>query len=374
MADLARHVHVREELHLDLDRAVARAGLAAAALDVEGEAAWLVAPDLRLRGRGEQLPDVVEHAGVGRRVGARGTADRALVDVHDLVQVLHAGDPHVLAWDRARAVQFLHERPVEDVVDQGGLTRAADAGDRDEAAEREADVDVPEVVLLRALDGQLAALGRDAALVRYLDRLAAGQVRAGHGRLALDQLVDRAADDDVAAVLARAGADVDDPVGGADRVLVVFDNDERVTEVPQPEQGVQELLVVALVQADARLVEHVEHADQARADLGGEPDPLRLPACQGRGGTVQRQVVEAHVEEEAKAGVDLLEYEPGDRHVTLGQFQVQQVLRELADRLGAVRGDRLVVDRDREGDRLEARALAGRAGDLAHEAREFLPA
>jgi hypothetical protein len=118
VADLARHVHVGQELHLDLDGAVAGAGLAAAALDVEREPARLVAADLRLRGGGEQLPDVVEHAGVGRRVGPRGTADRALVDVHDLVELVHAGDADVLARHGARAVQLLRERAVEDVVDQ----------------------------------------------------------------------------------------------------------------------------------------------------------------------------------------------------------------------------------------------------------------
>jgi hypothetical protein len=37
LAHLARHVDVGQEVHLDLDRAVAGAVLAAAALDVEGE-------------------------------------------------------------------------------------------------------------------------------------------------------------------------------------------------------------------------------------------------------------------------------------------------------------------------------------------------
>src|SRR3954463_3930910 len=43
------------------------------------------------------------------------------------------------------------------------------------------------------------------------DRLAAGQVRAGGGLLVRQQALDRAAVHDVAAVLAGAGADVDDP-------------------------------------------------------------------------------------------------------------------------------------------------------------------
>ena len=85
VADLARNVDVGQEVHLDLDRAVAGARLAAAALDVEREPALLIAAHLRLGGLREQLADVVEDAGVGGRVGPRGTPDRRLVDVDDLV-------------------------------------------------------------------------------------------------------------------------------------------------------------------------------------------------------------------------------------------------------------------------------------------------
>src|SRR5690606_24885785 len=79
LALLARHVDVREEVHLDLDRPVAGAVLAPTALDVEGEPARPVPAHLRLGGVGEQLADVVEHAGVGGGVGPRGAPDRGLV-------------------------------------------------------------------------------------------------------------------------------------------------------------------------------------------------------------------------------------------------------------------------------------------------------
>ena len=78
----------------------------------------------------------------------------------------------------------------------------------------------------------------------------------------------RAAVDDGAAVLAGAGADVDDPVALADRLLVVLDDDHRVAEVAQPGERVDEPAVVALVQPDRRLVEHVQRAD--------EPEPIWL--------------------------------------------------------------------------------------------------
>ena len=73
--------------------------------------------------------------------------------------------------------------------------------------------------------------------------------------------------DDLAAVLAGAGTDVDDPVGLADRLLVVLDDDHRVAEVAQPGERVDQPPVVALVQPDRRLVEHVQRADEARPDL-----------------------------------------------------------------------------------------------------------
>ena len=103
LADLALDVDVGQEVHLDLDDAVALARLAAAALDVEAEAARLVAAHLRLGRLGEHLADLVEDAGVGGRVGARRAADGGLVDLDDLVDVL---DAHrcvvVLAPDGAR--------------------------------------------------------------------------------------------------------------------------------------------------------------------------------------------------------------------------------------------------------------------------------
>ena len=123
-------------------------------------------------------------------------------------------------------------------------------------------------------------LARLAPHLRDRDRALPREVLAGERARGAEHLLERARDDDLAAVLPRAGADVDDVVGDADRLLVVLDDDHRVAEVAQPHQRVDEALVVALVQADRRLVEHVEHAHQPAADLRREPDALRLAARQ----------------------------------------------------------------------------------------------
>ena len=106
---------------------------------------------------------------------------------------------------------------------------------------------------------------------------------------------------------AGAGADVDDVIGGEDRVLVVLDHDHGVAEVAQPLQRFQKPGVVALMQPDRGLVEHVEHAGQPGADLRGEPDALALAAGQRAGGARERQIIEADIDQEFQPRADFLE-------------------------------------------------------------------
>ena len=121
VADVAGDIDVGEEVHLDLEHAVALAGFAAAALDVEAEAAGLVAARLRFGEAREPVADVGEGAGVGGRVGAGGAADGRLVDVDHLVAMFEAGDLVVGASDYARAVQLARGRCVEGVDGEAGL-------------------------------------------------------------------------------------------------------------------------------------------------------------------------------------------------------------------------------------------------------------
>ena len=137
----------------------------------------------------------------------------------------------------------------------------------------------------------------------------------------------------------RAGADVEDVVGGADGVLVVLDDDHGVAQVAQAAQGGDEPVVVALVQADAGLVEHVQHARQPRADLRGEADALGLAAGKRAALAVEVEVIQPHLHEEPQTGGNLAhdlggdlalgggEFHPGDRAVGLADGQAA----ELAD-------------------------------------------
>src|SRR5258706_224577 len=140
-------------------------------------------------------------------------------------------------------------------------------------------------VLARRLD--LAA-----RLQRMRDRL--GEDLPGRGPAWRRQLRDAALRDETPAALARARPDIDDVIGAPDRVLVMLDDHKRVALLAELAQRVQQDLVVARMQADGRLVEHVADALQVAAQLRGEPDTLRLATRQARRRAIQTYIAEAH--------------------------------------------------------------------------------
>src|SRR3954467_7250968 len=80
------------------------------------------------------------------------------------------------------------------------------------------------------------------------------EVLAGERRAAGDEVGGGALEDDPAAVLAGAGAEVDDPVGVRHHRLVVLDDDHRLAGVDQPVEQTEQLRDVGEMQARGRLV------------------------------------------------------------------------------------------------------------------------
>ena len=167
---------------------------------------------------------------------------------------------------------------------------------------------------------------------RDLDAALARQELPGQRTRRLQDVGELAFGDDLAAVHAGIRPDVEDVVGGADRVFVVFDHDHRVAQVAQAGQRAEQALVVALVQADAGFVEHVHHPDQAGADLRGQADALRFAAGQRVGLALKGQVIEPDVDQEAQPLADFLDDLGRDLAAPAGQRQAAEEGERFVDR------------------------------------------
>ena len=200
------------------------------------------------------------------------------------------------------------ERGVEHVLHERALARAADPGDDDEVMQRQLDRDVLQVVLARVLDDEPR---RRIASTRRLKPMPAcflaAEVGAGQRVGALDRLVGRAIEHDLAAADARAGAHVDQAVGGQHHGRVVFDDDERVAGVAQATHRLDDAVQIARMQADARLVEHEERLRKRGAERRRQVDALHLAAREGAALAVERQVADADVAEILQARAHLVE-------------------------------------------------------------------
>ena len=382
-AVFADELDVGEELHLDGDGAIALARFAAAARDVEREMSGGVAALFGFAGGSEQAADDVERLEIGDGVRARRAADRRLVDhdgAGDAVGAfdLFAGQLGAGSVERLGGVVELgvvvglagfvqrFERAEHHVVDERRFARAGDAGDRDHHAERNIDVDIFQIVHARAGEAE-HAFGVDLAPLAFRrDAHLSAQIAGGERAVAIgEQLGHGPFEDDLAAVFAGAGAEVDDVIGGAHHVGVVLDDDDRVAELAQLFEDANQAAGVAAVQADGRLVENVAGADEPRAERRGELNTLRFAAGERGGEAVEREVLEPDVVEEFEALADLDEDLVGDAELLGCQVERQEEVLRFGDIQPHDLAEVLAADTNVERLRAQARALAFGAERIA---------
>src|SRR5579864_7683266 len=89
---------------------------------------------------------------------------------------------------------------------------------------------------------------------------------------------------------AGAGAKIDNVIGAPNGLFIVLNNEHGVAQIAQILERGEQTVVVAMVQADRRLVEHIEHATEARTDLRSQADALAFAAGESGGGAIERDV------------------------------------------------------------------------------------
>src|SRR6185312_5075074 len=305
IAFFAMHVDVRQEIHFYDTHSAALADIATSAFDIEGKAPRVIAADPGLGNGREKGADIGKKAAVGGRVAARRATDRRLIDLDYFVDMFQPLDRFVFHGRNPRVVRVLAQDRVKRLVDQRGFAAPADPGDNDQLAERKADIDVFQVIAFSSLQFEVFAVPfppfRGNADLSLAVEVGGGKcIQFQHGRRS-------ALSHDPASMVARLWPDVHQIVRRQHDVLIVLHHQDAVTDIPQILQGMNEPLVITLVQPDAWFVEDIGDTLKLGADLCGKPDPLGFSAAQRSRGAVEREIGQPDIEEEAEPFADLLE-------------------------------------------------------------------
>src|SRR5580698_8289413 len=177
-ANVARHVNVGQEVHLDALQAIALAGFAASALHVEAEAARLVTALARFGQQGIEIADRREQAGVGRRIRTGCAADRRLIDTDYFIDIRDAGNLPMRAGRFVGTIDLVRQRAIQNVIYERRLSAAGYAGHNDQTPQREVDVEALQIMLAGIAYANRFAVART-SYERYRDRQRARKIAAG---------------------------------------------------------------------------------------------------------------------------------------------------------------------------------------------------
>ena len=216
-----------------------------------------------------------------------------MVDGNHLIELVDAVDAVACAGAGMSAVEVTLECLIDDFIDQRGFTASGNAGDDRHHAQRNFDVDIFEVMCACAADGQVT--GRHFTACGNGNAAPTGEVCAGDGFGASHNLLRRSLRDELTAVLARAGTDIDNLVCGEHGIFIMLDDDQRIAQIAQAFERINQAGVIALMQTDARFIEDIQHADQTGTDLRRQSDTLGFAAGERACRTGKRQIAQSDV-------------------------------------------------------------------------------
>ena len=146
-------------------------------------------------------------------------------------------------------MQLAGDRLLQDVGYERALPAARDPGDGNESAEWELHIKLLQVVLARPLHDDALPTPLPSCCWNLHGAIATNEC-AGDGILRVVQRLQCAVHHHPPAEFTGTWANVNNPVGGADRLFVVLHHEHGVSKVAEAQQRGDQARVIALVQPD----------------------------------------------------------------------------------------------------------------------------
>ena len=133
-------------------------------------------------------------------------------------------------------------------------------------------------------------------------------------------------------------------ISGANRVFVVLHHNHGITEIAQMDKCTQQALVIALVQADRRLVQYIHNTNQARTNLARQTNTLGFTARKRFCRAGKCQVIQADVNEEFQTIADLFKNFFRNLRPLTCEFEIVEEFHRMTDAHVGDGGQRRILD------------------------------
>ena len=160
-----------------------------------------------------------------------------MVNVDDFVEIVQPFNSVVFGRCGAAIIQLARQRFIQRINQQGRFAAARHARHAGEGAERDFRRHILQIIAARAFDHNRPVFRTGAALLGHRHFQFTGEIFTGQAFGVGNDFCRGALSDDVAAMNTGARADIDNVVGGHNGFFVMLDDNHRIAEVAQPNEG-----------------------------------------------------------------------------------------------------------------------------------------
>src|SRR5260370_13473136 len=153
------------------------------------------------------------------------------------------------SWFIVSTVEDMGQLAIEDIGDQCTFARARDACHNHEFSQGDINGDVFEIVFTRSSDCQGMTIPFS-TLLGQLNAAAPGGIISGKKFRISRNFIEGALCNDLAAMFSCTRANINDVIGGTHSVLIMFNYQQRITQLAQACQPSSPTFIIALVEAN----------------------------------------------------------------------------------------------------------------------------
>ena len=317
-------------MHFNLDDTVTAAGFTSAAFYVKTESTLFIASRLGIRRRRKQIPDLIKQTCIRGRVGTRRSADRRLVNIDHFVELLDPLDCLMLTRNRQGMVEIMCQPLIYDLIDKRRFSGTGYTGHTCHDTKRDLHVDIFQVVFRRT--DYLKVTGCTFSHFRNRDLHDSAQILSGHRFRYLHDILCCSGCNHFSAMTARSGTDIHNPVCFPHRILVMFHNDQCISQIPQIFECCKQLIIIPLMQSDTRLIQNITYTDKPRSDLCRQTDTLCFPTGQRCSRSGKRQIFQSYIHQKSYSCTDFLQDPFPDQFLLFRQLQLTEKIMQCFDR------------------------------------------